>query len=123
MSIEENAVSGELLRREGQLSDILCSFQVDALVFLIACFNSSVIFSSETFLMHDPLKDDDESLAMVTSLHVHELVHQWFGNLVTPAWWTDEWLSEGVTTYISNLVIQEVRGRFAREIIMLVVVF
>jgi aminopeptidase N len=41
--------------------------------------------------------------AMVESILVHEYAHHWFGNAVTPAVWSDLWLSEGWATYVQNL--------------------
>jgi aminopeptidase N len=32
---------------------------------------------------------------------VHELAHQWWGNLVTSSTWTDFWLNEGITTFMT----------------------
>ena len=33
---------------------------------------------------------------------VHELAHQWYGDEVTPADWSDLWMSEGMATYLAE---------------------
>jgi alanyl aminopeptidase len=36
----------------------------------------------------------------------HELAHQWFGNLVTTAWWDDLWLNEAFATWLTPKAIE-----------------
>jgi cytosol alanyl aminopeptidase len=39
------------------------------------------------------------------SLLGHEIAHQWFGDLVSPQWWDDLWLSESLATFVRSQVM------------------
>ncbi|MFR0356795.1 M1 family metallopeptidase [Streptomyces sediminimaris] len=47
----------------------------------------------------------------VESIMVHELSHQWFGDSVSPASWSDLWLNEGHATWYEALYAEEKAGK------------
>ena len=44
----------------------------------------------------------------IANVIAHELVHQWFGNLVTMEWWNDLWLNESFATFLSYKMIEKI---------------
>ncbi len=43
-------------------------------------------------------------------LIAHEMAHQWFGDKITCGSWKDIWLNEGITEYMSGLVVESFDG-------------
>jgi hypothetical protein len=50
--------------------------------------------------------EDKRAFGMVVS---HELSHQWFGDMVTPAWWSDIWLNESFANWMGYRIGNEWR--------------
>ena len=103
------AATAELLPREEAYTGIAFPWdKLDHIAVIDLPFgaveNPGLITYRDSGLLAPPAKDTPRRVQAMRGTMAHEMAHQWFGNLVTQAWWDDTWLSEGFATWMAAKV-------------------
>ncbi len=67
--------------------------------------NWGAVVFRENLLLYDPQKTSQAGKERICEVIAHEIVHQWFGNLVSPADWKYLWLNESFATFFANRIL------------------
>ncbi len=81
--------------------------------------NAGLITYREELLLSDPQTRSLATEERIGAVAAHELAHQWFGNLVTMAWWNDLWLNEAFATWMGAKIVDQWHPEFEQNLDLL----
>lgn len=76
--------------------------------------NVGLITYRDAYLVIDPAKASQGELQNSLDVIGHEVAHQWFGNLVTMAWWEGAWLNEAFASFMELKATAAMRPEWKR---------
>ncbi len=71
--------------------------------------NPGLVTYRQSLILAKPGAESTGFRRAFASVNAHELAHQWFGDLVTTAWWDDLWLNEAFATWMTPKIIDQYR--------------
>jgi len=93
--------------------------KLDSIAMPIGSFameNAGLITYGTSALLSKPDADTLERQRGFAAVAAHEMAHQWFGDLVTTAWWDDIWLNEAFATWMELKTVRQWKPDWHMEI-------
>ena len=83
----------------------------------LAMENPGLITYPQSLLLSAPEKDTIDRQREFAIVAAHEMAHQWFGDLVTTAWWDDIWLNEAFASWMESKIVGQWKPDWHRELV------
>jgi puromycin-sensitive aminopeptidase len=76
--------------------------------------NLGLVIYRDTYVVVDEARASQSELQSCLDVIAHETSHQWFGNLVTMAWWEGIWLNEAFANLMEMKTTEHLRPEWKR---------